>query len=64
VLTSLVDGASNGEIAAQLWVTTRTVRAHVEHILEKLGVASRAAAVGRAVVEGLLLPRQAGDAAE
>jgi DNA-binding CsgD family transcriptional regulator len=60
VLTSLVDGASNSEIAAQLWVTTRTVRAHVEHILEKLGVASRAAAVGRAVVEGLLLPRHAG----
>jgi DNA-binding CsgD family transcriptional regulator len=59
VLTSLTGGASNGEIAAQLWVTTRTVRAHVEHILEKLEVSSRSAAVGRAVSEGLLLPHHA-----
>lgn len=59
VLTSLADGASNGDIAAQLWVTTRTVRAHVEHILEKLQVSSRSAAVGRAAMEGLLLPHHA-----
>jgi DNA-binding CsgD family transcriptional regulator len=56
VLTCLVAGASNAEIAAKLWVTTRTARAHVEHILEKLSVTSRSAAVGRAISEGLLLP--------
>jgi DNA-binding CsgD family transcriptional regulator len=55
VLTLLVDGCSNAKIAAQLWITTRTVKAHVEHILEKLAVPTRAAAVGRAIQEGLVL---------
>ena len=56
VLTCLVNGASNAQIASQLWVTTRTARAHVEHILEKLELTSRSAAVGRAISEGLLVP--------
>lgn len=59
VLSYLVDGRSNADIAAQLWVTTRTVRAHVEHILNKLGVDTRAAAVARALSYGLVLPRLA-----
>jgi DNA-binding CsgD family transcriptional regulator len=59
VLTCLVNGASNAEIAKQLWVTTRTARAHVEHILGKLEVTSRSAAVGRAISEGLLVPAAA-----
>jgi DNA-binding CsgD family transcriptional regulator len=57
VLTSLAGGWSNNDIAEHLVVTTRTVRAHVEHIFDKLGVATRSAAVARAVTEGLLLPR-------
>jgi DNA-binding CsgD family transcriptional regulator len=60
VLALLVDGCSNAQIAQTLWVTTRTVKAHVEHILEKLEVPTRAAAVGRANKEGLLLPSDAG----
>jgi DNA-binding CsgD family transcriptional regulator len=56
VLGALVDGCSNAEIAARLWITTRTARAHVEHILQKLEVTTRAGAVGRAVGEGLRLP--------
>lgn len=56
VLAYLVDGNSNGTIATELGVTTRTVRAHVQHILEKLDVPTRAAAVGRATREGLFLP--------
>jgi DNA-binding CsgD family transcriptional regulator len=57
VLTSLTSGDSNNEIADQLCVTTRTVRAHVEHVMAKLGVGSRSAAVSRALAEGLALPR-------
>jgi DNA-binding CsgD family transcriptional regulator len=56
VLTYLVAGCSNADIAAQLWLSARTAKAHVEHILEKLEVPTRAAAAGRAIQEGLLLP--------
>jgi DNA-binding CsgD family transcriptional regulator len=35
------------EIAAILVVSPYTVRKHVEHILEKLGVSTRSAAVAR-----------------
>lgn len=55
VLGHLVAGRSNPEIAKILWITPRTVRAHVEHILAKLEVPSRSAAVARAMDEGLLL---------
>jgi DNA-binding CsgD family transcriptional regulator len=57
VLTSLTSGDANSEIADQLSVTTRTVRAHVEHIMTKLEAGSRSAAVSRALDEGLVLPR-------
>jgi DNA-binding CsgD family transcriptional regulator len=56
VLTMVADGKSNPQIAGALWVTPRTVRAHVERILEKLAVPTRAAAAARAVAEGLVLP--------
>jgi len=56
VLTHLAAGRTNDEIAEQLVVTTRTVRAHVERLMDKLGVASRSGAVARAIREGLLVP--------
>jgi DNA-binding NarL/FixJ family response regulator len=56
VLTCLVEGDANAEIARRLWIAVRTARAHVEHILTKLDVSTRAAAVARAVREGLVLP--------
>jgi len=56
VLTLLVAGRSNPEIANELVVSPRTISSHVEHILEKLGVPTRAAAAACAVSEGLLLP--------
>jgi DNA-binding CsgD family transcriptional regulator len=59
VLTRLADGSSNGDIAAELFVTIRTVRAHVEHIFDKLSVATRSAAVSRALADGLILPEAA-----
>jgi DNA-binding CsgD family transcriptional regulator len=56
VLTLLATGASNADIADELFVVIRTVKAHVEHILEKLSVSTRTAAVTRAIHSGLLLP--------
>jgi DNA-binding CsgD family transcriptional regulator len=56
VLTLLAAGASNPAIAHVLHVSPRTVATHVEHILEKLDVSTRAAAAGRAVREALVLP--------
>ena len=61
VLTHLAGGASNPAIARLLHVSPRTVATHVEHILEKLDVSTRAAAAGRAVREALVLPGLGGN---
>jgi DNA-binding NarL/FixJ family response regulator len=47
VLTLVEKGRSNAEIARELWITTRTVRKHLEHVYTKLGVNSRTAAAVR-----------------
>lgn len=49
VLGELASGARNNEIAAKLRISERTVKAHVGSIYQKLGVASRSAAVAAAV---------------
>jgi DNA-binding NarL/FixJ family response regulator len=54
VLSLLVDGLSQAEIAAKLFVTPKTVGKHIEHILAKLGVHSRAQAVAVAVRDELI----------
>ena len=56
VLGMIVDGSSNHEIARRLVVTTRTVAAHVEHILAKLSSPSRTHAAVRAQREGIYVP--------
>jgi len=56
VLGLVVDGCSNHEIAEELVVAPRTVATHVEHILVKLGAASRTLAAVRAERAGLYLP--------
>ncbi len=55
VLSCLAAGRTNRAIAAQLFLSIRTVNTHVEHLLAKLECASRAACVARAIDEGLLL---------
>jgi DNA-binding CsgD family transcriptional regulator len=48
VLDLLREGLTNREIARRLVISTGTVRTHVEHILGKLDVHNRAAAIARA----------------
>lgn len=45
VMTSLMSGASNAEIARELHVSIETIKTHVQRILRKLGVGSRARAI-------------------
>jgi DNA-binding CsgD family transcriptional regulator len=38
-------GRTNAQIAVELWIAPGTVKKHLEHVYEKVGVAGRAAAV-------------------
>ncbi|MGH2561470.1 MAG: tetratricopeptide repeat protein [Thermomicrobiales bacterium] len=58
VLQLLISGLSDREIAEELFVSVRTVEGHVSHILGKLGVRTRTAAVTTAIAAGIV----AGDA--
>lgn len=53
VLRLLVEGTSDPEIAERLYISRKTASNHVHAILQKLGVASRAAAAALAVRSGL-----------
>ena len=54
VLLVLVRGKSNHEIAAGLGISAKTVGHHVQHVYEKAGVHSRAAATLWAVEHDLV----------
>ncbi len=54
VLTLLLDGRTNDEIAAELRITTRTVEAHLARLFERAGAASRTQLATRALREGWL----------
>lgn len=56
VLGLLIDGCSNQQIARALVVAPRTVAAHLEHILVKLGAPTRTLAAVRAERQGLYVP--------
>ena len=53
VLELLIEGRSDREIAEALFISPKTVGTHMTHILDKLGVPSRAAAVAYAHRHGL-----------
>jgi DNA-binding NarL/FixJ family response regulator len=54
VLRLLAEGRGQKEIAAELVISSKTVGAHIQHILGKLEVHSRAQAVAQAYRQGLL----------
>jgi DNA-binding NarL/FixJ family response regulator len=56
VLRLMARGATNGEIAASLYVAEATVKTHVGSIFTKLGVRDRAAAIVFAYDHGVVSP--------
>jgi two-component system NarL family response regulator len=53
-LRLMADGKANKEIAADLGISERTVKSHLGHLFEKLGVTSRTEAVKVATRRGLV----------
>ncbi|SEJ18248.1 response regulator transcription factor [Demequina mangrovi] len=62
VLRALARGRSNGEIAADLFVSVETVKSHVASILMKLGVRDRTQAVIAAYESGFVAPGEDAEA--
>lgn len=54
VLTLVAAGRSNAEVAAELFLGETTIKTHLVHVFDKLGVGSRTAAVNAARQAGLL----------
>ena len=54
ILALVAQGKSNGEIAKQLFISTKTVSVHVSNILAKLGAGGRTEAAAIARRDGLL----------
>jgi NarL family two-component system response regulator LiaR len=54
VLTLMIEGLNNVQIAGRLTVSPSTIKSHVSNILSKLGVASRTEAVTLALRNGIV----------
>ena len=54
VLKSIAAGKSLPQIASELYLGVTTVKTHVQHLYEKLGVSDRAAAVAEGMRRGLI----------
>lgn len=57
VLRLMARGASNGEIAEELYLASTTIKTHVGSVFAKLGVRDRAAAIVYAFDAGIVEPR-------
>ena len=53
MLRGIAGGKTNGEIAAELYISEVTVKSHVNHLFAKIGARSRAEAVRYAYEHGL-----------
>jgi DNA-binding NarL/FixJ family response regulator len=60
VLRALAGGFSNAEIARRLYLSEATVKAHITHVLSKLGVRDRLQAAVFAYESGLVQPGDTG----
>lgn len=58
VLSLIARGYTNKQIAEALYMSEKTARNHVSHILEKLGLSRRSEAAAYAVEHKLFTPRQ------
>lgn len=56
ILSQLAAGLSQDEIAAALFISSKTVATHIQHVLLKLNVRSRAQAVAAAYRLGIAIP--------
>ena len=54
ILRLVASGATNREIASQLWITQQTVKFHVSNVYRKLDVANRTEACHYAHINGLV----------
>ena len=57
VLRLMARGATNGEIASELFLAETTIKTHVGSVFMKLGVRDRAAAIVYAFDAGVVTPR-------
>jgi two-component system, LuxR family, response regulator FixJ len=56
ILALLAEGRTQSQIATSLVISSKTVATHIQHILSKLGVNSRAQAVAAAFRRGIIEP--------
>jgi two-component system nitrate/nitrite response regulator NarL len=54
ILRCIAEGKTAPAIGAELYLSTATIKTHLAHLYEKLGVSDRAAAVAEAMRRGLL----------
>lgn len=54
ILQMVSTGATNKSISKEIFLSTRTIEAHIHNIFQKLGVSSRTEAVTQAIRDGLI----------